>query len=177
MPRWKFFEMHDATKHIVVRDASHADLGALLRIYNEGIEDRIATLELDPKSREEMGAWWNDHGSRYAVLVAEDGKDVVGWAALNPFSHRCAHAGIADLSIYVAREMRGRGLGSLLLPRLVERAKAAGFHKIVLHALNDNAVGKRLYRSTGFLEVGVFREHGKLGDTFVDVVAMERILK
>jgi RimJ/RimL family protein N-acetyltransferase len=55
-------------------------------------------------------------------------------------------------------------------------ARGAGFHKIVLHALNTNEHGKRLYRKCGFAEVGVFREHGELDGQFVDVVAMEKLL-
>ena len=123
-----------------------------------------------------MAAWWAEHDDGYAVLVATERERVVGWAALNRFSHRCAHSSVADLSVYVARESRGKGVGSTLLERLADEAKRGGFHKIVLHALNDNEHGKRLYRKASFAEVGVFREHGRLDGRLVDVVAMERLL-
>ncbi len=158
-----------------VRPASVDDLDAVRDIYNEGIEDRVATLESAPKTRKELEVWWNEHDDRYAVIVAETSR-TVGWASLNRFSHRCAHAAIADLSVYVARDQRGRGIGRLLLDELVEVAVQGGFRKIVLHALDANEIGKRLYAGAGFREVGVFLQHGALDGRLVDVIAMERLL-
>ncbi len=160
-----------------VRRAAGDDVEAIRRIYNEGVEDRVATLESDPKSREEMTRWWIEHDERYVVLVATESDGIVGWASLNRFSQRCAHADIADLSVYVARRHRGRGVGYALLARLAGEAIQGGFHKIVLHALNTNESGKRLYRKSGFVEVGVFKEHGVVGGQYVDVIAMERLLR
>jgi L-amino acid N-acyltransferase YncA len=159
-----------------VRSASPDDLGAILRIYNEGIEDREATLDTGPKSAAEIEGWWREHDGAYAVLVAIESDAVVGWASLNRFSQRCAHRAIADLSVYVARSHRGRGIGSELLRGLDERARRGGFRKVVLHALNSNERGKRLYRKCGFREVGVFEQHGTIDGCFVDVVAMEKLL-
>jgi L-amino acid N-acyltransferase YncA len=159
-----------------IRRAGETDLDALRRIYNEGIEDRLATLETDPKSAEEIAEWFGQHDERYAVIVCTEGDAVVGWASLNRFSHRCAHAAIADLSVYVARSHRGRSIGFSLLTALEPLARDGGFHKIVLHALNANEQGKNLYRKAGFAEVGVFKEHGMLDSRYVDVVAMEKVL-
>jgi L-amino acid N-acyltransferase YncA len=152
-----------------------ADLEAIRGIYNQGIEDRIATLETDTKSPDDIAAWWSEHDDRYAVVVAVEERAVVGWASLNRFSHRCAHSAIADLSVYVARSERGIGIGKILLSDIEQRA-CGSFHKIVLHALNDNVAGKRLYAAAGFREVGVFREHGQLDGRLVDVVAMEKLM-
>ncbi len=159
-------------RSLTLRAATDADLDAIRRIYNEGIEDRVATLETKPKSADEMRAWWTDHDARYAVSVAEVEGTIVGWASLNRFSHRCAHADIADLSVYVARSHRGQGVGKRLLRNL---AHGADFHKIVLHALHRNVVGRKLYESLGFREVGVFREHGRIDGELVDVIAMEKL--
>jgi L-amino acid N-acyltransferase YncA len=159
-----------------IRLAASDDLNAILRIYNEGVEDRMATLETKKKNRGDIEDWWEQHDERYAVLVAAEAGSLVGWASLNRFSHRCAHSAIADLSVYVARSHRGHGVGFALLADLVRTAIRSKFHKIVLHALNENERGKRLYRRCGFGEVGVFREHGLLDGRYVDVVAMERLL-
>jgi L-amino acid N-acyltransferase YncA len=159
-----------------VRRASGADLDAIRAIYNEGIEDRVATLDSEPRSPDEIARWWAQHDERYAVMVATDSHAIVGWASLNRFSHRCAHSSIADLSVYVSRDRRGKGVGYALLQSLCDEAQRSGFHKIVLHALNDNEHGKRLYRKAGFQEVGIFKEHGLLERKFVDVIAMERLL-
>jgi phosphinothricin acetyltransferase len=160
---------------LVVRRALSDDLDAIRRIYNEGIEDRVATLDTYPKSHDEIADWWADHDEKFVVVVALEG-DVVGWASLNRFSQRCAHSAIADLSVYVTRARRGRGIGTALLVGLEAHARAGGFRKIVLHALNANEHGKNLYRRSGYREVGVFREHGIIDGRFVDVVAMEKVL-
>jgi phosphinothricin acetyltransferase len=82
-----------------IRLASIDDLEAIRTIYNEGIEDRIATLETEPKSSQDMVRWWTERDRRYMVLVASTSIDVLGWASLNPFSPRRGHWSVADLSI------------------------------------------------------------------------------
>lgn len=127
--------MLKAAPALQFRCANIGDLDAIRRIYNEGIEDRIATLDESPKDVEDIEAWWANHDERFAVLVALDaGNKIVGWASLNPYSHRCAYRGVADLSVYVARSARGTRVGSFLLPALERIAKEKVFHKIVLFA-------------------------------------------
>lgn len=159
-----------------IRPAVASDLEAVRAIYNEGIEDRIATLDASPKSPDDIADWWGQHEG-FPVVVATEAGRVLGWASLNRFSGRCAHADIADLSVYVARSQRGRGIGAQLLRALEASAVSASFHKIVLHALDANEWGKRLYRKAGFTEIGIFREHGMLDGRRVDVIAMEKIIQ
>lgn len=163
---------------IVTRPANLDDIEAIRRIYNQGIEDRIATLDGEPKTKDELAAWWEEHGGRHAVLIATiETAEVVGWASLNRYSHRCAHSRIADLSVYVDRNFRGRGIGARLLHDLERLAVKHGFHKIVLFALERNAHGKALYEKMGFRVVGVFKEHGILDGKLIDVVAMEKLVR
>ncbi len=162
---------------LAVRAARVDDLEQIRRIYNEGIEDRIATLDEEPKSPEDIRAWFADHSEKYAVLVAERNGAIAGWASLNRYTLRCAYGGVADLSVYVARAARGSGVGLVLLAALENTARARGFHKIVLFALASNAAGQRLYGKRGFRDVGIFREHGRLDGRFVDVVVMEKIVR
>jgi L-amino acid N-acyltransferase YncA len=160
-----------------VRPASEADLDSIRAIYNEGIADRVATLDDEAKSESDIRTWWANHGEPHAVRVATTpGERIVGWASLNRFSHRCAHAEIADLSVYVARDSRGRGVGTALLREIERAGLRNGFHKIVLHALARNLAGKALYERCGFRMVGVLREHGKLDTEYLDVIVMEKIL-
>jgi phosphinothricin acetyltransferase len=158
-----------------LRRASRDDLEAIRSIYNEGIEDRCATLETNAKDASEMAHWWIEHEDPYAVVVAET-TEVIGWASLNRFSHRCAHAAIADLSVYIRRTARGQGVGSKLLDVIDGVARSGHFRKIVLHALDANEPGKRLYLKSGFTPVGVFRQHGEVDGRLVDVIAMEKLL-
>lgn len=158
------------------RLASVKDLKSILKIYNQGIEDRIATLEEDQKDIEYMTEWFNNHNGRFAVKVIEKNNEIVGWASLNAYSNRCAYAGVADLSIYIRRDYRGRGVGSLLLKEIECSAKMNQFNKIVLFTFPFNNLGQGLYRKNGYREVGIFKNQGKLDGHFVDVMIMEKIL-
>lgn len=160
----------------IIREAEEKDIDRIRDIYNQGITDRIATLEERPKTRKEMDRWFRGRPSRYAVLVAERTGAVQGWASLNPYSHRCAYSGVAEISVYIDRSWRGKGVGSLLLRALEDKAKENGFYKIVLFTFPFNQLGQGLYRKMDFREVGVFRNHGKLDDRFVDVMAMEKLI-
>jgi L-amino acid N-acyltransferase YncA len=121
-------------------------------------------------------SWFEEHQGRYSVLVAEIDSQIVGWASLNRYSHRCAYNGVADLSVYVDRSFRGKGIGTVLLKELEKEAKTNGFHKMVLFTFLFNKLGQRLYRKKGFREVGVFEKQGRLDGRFVDVMAMEKLL-
>ena len=161
---------------ISIRPAGSHDLAAILHIYNQGIEDRIATLEMDVKDMNYMHNWFQQHQQRYAVIVAESEGQIVGWASLNPYSQRCAYDGVADLSVYIAREHRGKGVGSILLEQLEQLARNNNFHKIVLFTFPFNQVGQGLYHKLGYREVGTFKEQGILDGKYVDVMAMEKLL-
>ena len=161
---------------IRIRMAAPADVSAIARIYNEGIRDRLATLETEERTPEERRTWLEARDERHPVLVAERDGDVAGWGSLNVFNPRPAYRFVADFSVYVADEARGTGVGSALLAALIERARVLDYHKLVLAAFPFNEAGMRLYRRFGFREVGIYREHGFLDDRWVDVIIMERLL-
>ncbi|WP_025691145.1 arsinothricin resistance N-acetyltransferase ArsN1 family A [Paenibacillus zanthoxyli] len=162
---------------LTVRQAVSDDIAPILRIYNQGIEDRIATLETDAKDLNYMESWFREHQGRYAVLIAEKDGQVLGWASLNPYSHRCAYSGVADLSIYIDRESRGQGVGSSLLQALEDQAKEKDFYKIVLFTFPFNQQGQGLYRKMGYREVGIFEKQGIIEEKHIDVMIMEKLLK
>ncbi len=163
---------------VAVRAAEASDLPVIREIYNQGIADGTATLDVDPKSEADIRDWFAARSDgRYSVIVAERVGRIAGWASLNPYSNRCAYAGVADLSVYVDRGARGTGVGSALLNAIEGVARRADFHKIVLFALAENAAGTRLYRKLGYRDVGVFQEQGRLDGRFVDVAIKEKILK
>ncbi|MCL6600300.1 MAG: arsinothricin resistance N-acetyltransferase ArsN1 [Alicyclobacillus macrosporangiidus] len=152
------------------------DVESILLIYNQGIEDRIATLEVEKKDMEYMTKWFNGHTERYRVFIAENGGEVIGLASLHPYSHRCAYSGVGEISVYVRRDWRGKGVGQKLLSALEEFAKEQGFHKLVLGTFPFNELGQGLYRKMGFYEVGTFKKHGQLDGKWVDVMWMEKLL-
>lgn len=161
---------------LTIRDATLADAAAICRIYNQGIEDRVATLETETRTPAERREWLAARGARHPVLVSEIDSAIPGWASLNRFNPRPVYDHVADLSVYVDRAWRGRGVGRALLGALIERARAIGYHKMVLAAFPDNAAGMALYTNMGFTRVGVYREQGRLDGRWVDVVVMERLL-
>jgi L-amino acid N-acyltransferase YncA len=163
-------------ENLVLREARPADAGKIAAIYNQGIVDRIATLETEERTPEERAAWLAARGPRHPVLVAEVAGQVVGWGSLNPFSPRKAYDHVADFSLYVERAWRGKGVGSRLLAALIERARGLGFHKLVLAAFPWNAAGMALYLKHGFRTVGTYTEQGMLDGKWVDTIIMEKLL-
>jgi len=159
-----------------IRCARLDDAAAVCAIYNQGIEDRLATLETRLRTAEEQRRWLESRDARHPVLVAERAGEVLGWGSLNAFNPREAYAHVADFSIYVARETRGTGVGRRLLDALVDSARDIGYHKMVLAAFDWNAAGMRLYERAGFRRVGVYREQGRLNGRWVDTVVMEKLL-
>jgi L-amino acid N-acyltransferase YncA len=161
---------------VTIRAAAAADIEAICAIHNQGIVDRIATLDTTLRTPDDSRAWLAERGTRHPVSVADLDGRVVGWASLNRFNPRAAYDHVADFSVYVEREWRGKGIGRQLLDRLVEQARAIGYHKMVLAAMAHNRAGLALYSRAGFTRVGIYREQGQLDGRWVDVAIMEKLL-
>ena len=159
-----------------LRSATADDADAICRIYNQGIEDRIATLETELRTPAERREWLAAREPRHPVVVAASGTEVVAWGSLNEFNRRPAYRFVVDFSIYVDRGHRGKGVGRVVLARLIELAREHGYHKMVLSAFPWNEGGMALYTKMGFRTVGVYKEQGVLDGRWVDTIVMERIL-
>jgi len=162
---------------IQIRPAKPADAGAIADIYNQGIEDRIATLETNLRTPDERRQWLAARSPRHPVIVAEAGGQVVGWGSLNVFNARKAYDSVADFSVYVERGWRGKGVGNRLLTRLIELGRELGYHKLVLSAFPWNTGGMALYQKLGFRTVGIHKEQGRLDGKWVDTIIMEKLLE
>jgi L-amino acid N-acyltransferase YncA len=157
-----------------IRAAAPADVDAIAAIYNEGIEERVATFETRPRSGGEVAAWL-DERLPFLVAVGDDGA-VVGFARVSPYSDRCVYSGVGEHGVYVARSARGRGLGGALLEALCAEAARAGFYKLTSRIFTDNAASRAAHIAAGFEEVGVQRRHGRLDGEWKDCVLVERLL-
>lgn len=158
------------------REAKIEDIPFITKIYNQGIEDRVATFETRLRDEDEIREWLSDRGDRYKIVVIEDEGGILGgWASINAFHSRCCYGGVGDLSVYIHRDMRGKGLGKQLLSYLTETAKAQGFHKLVLSMFDFNEAAKKLYLASGFKTVGTYRNQGLLDGKYVDVTIMEKL--
>jgi L-amino acid N-acyltransferase YncA len=155
------------------RTAGSTDADAIARIYNEGIEDRLATFETEPRSASDVAAWLDGD---MPIVVAEDDGAIAAWASAPAYSPRDAYSGVREFSIYVARPLRGRGYGRVALQALVDECETRGFWKLVSRVFPENEASLALCRSLGFREVGVYRRHAKLDGEWRDVVIVERLL-
>jgi L-amino acid N-acyltransferase YncA len=157
------------------RAARPEDAEAIARIYNEGIEERLATFETRPRSAGEVAGWFSA-GFPFVVVEDEAG-EVVAWASAPPYRpQREAYAGVAEFSVYVARTARRQGAGRAAMGALVRELEARGFWKLVSRIFPENEASLALCRSLGFREVGVYRRHAKLDGEWRDVVVVELLL-
>jgi L-amino acid N-acyltransferase YncA len=158
---------------LTTRSAVRADAAAIARIYNEGIEDRVATFETRPRSADDVRAWFD---GVHPIVVVEDEGRVLAFASTSTYRPRECYAGIAEFSVYVAREARGRGAGRAAMEALIVEAERAGFWKLVSRVFPQNTASLRLLRHAGFREVGRYEKHGRLDGEWLDVIIVERLL-
>jgi len=161
---------------VTVRLATVADAAAIAAIYNEGIADRIATFETEPRTPEQLAKQITDKGDRFPTVVAERDGRVVAWASAGAYRSRPAYAGVAEHSVYVARAARGTGAGRAALEALCRAYAERGFWKIVSRIFPENVASLALHERCGFRVVGVYHRHGKLEGQWRDCVIVERLL-
>lgn len=159
--------------HMPVRVAIPSDATALAAIYNQGIEDRVATFETRLRSPQDM---LESLDQRYPVVVLEQNQEVLAFASTSSYRARECYAGIAEFSVYVRREWRGRGLGRIVLTALVHEAEKAGFWKLVSRVFVENSASRSLLCKLGFREVGIYEKHAQLDGVWRDVVIVERLI-
>jgi L-amino acid N-acyltransferase YncA len=158
---------------MTTRPATREDAAAIARIYNQGIEDRVATFETRQRAAADVEAWFD---GIHPVVVLEDAGEVIAWAATSTYRPRECYATIAEVSVYVARASRRRGAGRAVLAALFDAARRAGFHKLVSRVFPENIASLAMIGSLGFRQVGIYRRHGKLDGVWRDVAVVEKLL-
>ena len=155
---------------IAISGMRASDWDEVRHIYGEGIATGNATMETAPPPWE---AWDQAHRPD-CRLVARDGDRMLGWAALSRVSERCAYGGVAEVSVYVSQEARGRGVGRRLLEELVRASEEAGIWTLQAGIFPENAASLSIHQHCGFRVVGVREKLGKLGSAWRDVALLER---
>jgi L-amino acid N-acyltransferase YncA len=155
------------------RKATTQDAEAIARIYNQGIEDRCATFETRLHSAHEIAGWF---GGEHPIVVVEDGDAVVAFAASAPWRTAERYRGIAECSVYVAREHRKRGAGRAALEELERCARRTGLRKLLGALFADNEGSRRLMRAAGFREVGVYEKQATLDGVWKDILLVEKLI-
>jgi L-amino acid N-acyltransferase YncA len=155
------------------RAATPEDAGRIAQIYNEGIEDRVGTFETRPRSEADVRAWFD---GRHPIVVVEDGTGVIAFASTSSYRARECYAGIAEFSVYVARDGRGHGAGRVAMEALMLGCVPAGIWKLVSRVFVENTASRTLLKSVGFREVGIYEKHAQLDGEWRDVVIVERLI-
>ena len=167
---------HPNVNRIHVRTVRLEDAAPIAEIYNQGIEERIATYDTRQRSAEEQQAWLQNIAGRYPAVVAETDDEIVGWTGAGPYRDRECYRGIGEFSVYVHRDWRRRGVGDLLLDGLISEAERLGLWKLLSRIFPFNEASRALCRKHGFREVGVYEKHACLDGRWLDVVIVERLI-
>jgi L-amino acid N-acyltransferase YncA len=153
-----------------VRLARATDAAAIASIYNQGIEDHIGTFETDVRTKAMVVSWFDD---MHPIVVVEQEGEIIAYASTSSYRSRPCYAGIAEFSVYVRRDWRGKGAGHLALSSLMQECETAGLWKLVSRIFVENSASRRLMRRLGFREVGIYEKHGQLDGVWRDVVIVE----
>jgi L-amino acid N-acyltransferase YncA len=160
--------------NMLIRPATRADLLAILAIYNEAVLNTPATADYVPSTLEVRTAWYEERMQKgFPVFVAEAEEQILGWSSLSLYHPRIGYRFTAEVSVYVAAERRGQGVGKLLLPALIEAGKILGLHVLIASIDSENEASIRLHAAQGFKIVGELSEvYTKFG-RWLDVTYME----
>jgi len=160
---------------LLIRPASADDVSAIADIYNEAILNTTATFDLEPKSLSSRLQWLNDHDALHPVLVAELQGVVAGWAALSRWNEKRAYDSTAEISLYIHKDYRRKGIGRQLLEVLVAEGERAGFNVLIALITHGNEQSIHLHERLGFTHAGTLREIGFKFGRYQDVHILQRV--
>lgn len=140
------------------------------RIYESGIATKNATFQTEAPAWE---AWDVAHRKDCRLLALLDGR-VIGWAALSNVSSRCVYSGVAELSLYIDSDFRGKGIGNQLMQALVQESEAQGVWTLQAGIFPENIASIKLHHKHGFRTIGIKERIGKMENTWRDVALLER---
>jgi phosphinothricin acetyltransferase len=161
---------------LTLRPAVAADLPAINAIYNHYVSYCTSTLQDRPDTAAEREAWFAGRGGRHPVIVAADGDEVVGFAALSPFYARAGFADCTEDTVFVKHSAQGRGIGSSLMKDLLAHAAATGHHTVIALVAADQSGMIRLRRSNGYVEAGRLTGAAVKFGRRLDIVVMQKSL-
>jgi len=161
----------------VVRPAREGDAAAINAIYNHYVRTATATFDTEEMSLERRVAWLAEHTGPYPALVAHDSAGVVlGWGSLSRWGTRNAYRHTVEISVYVAAEHIGRGVGPALSDALLGEARRLGHRAVISQIVHENEPSLKMAERQGFEHVGTLKQVGRKFDRWLDVVLMEYVI-
>lgn len=160
---------------VSIRPAKIDDINVITEIYNEAVLTTDASFDTEVKTEAEQRVWFDSHGSKNPILVAELDGAVVGWASLSEWSSRRAYADTAEVSLYVKEEFQGRGIGKRLLESIMGEGERVGLHTVVARITTGNKQSIHLHEQVGFEQIGIMREVGYKFGRLLDICLMQKI--
>src|SRR5208283_5234852 len=139
---------------VKLRDTLENDLPAILEIYNDAILNLTATFDLEPQSIEERRTWFQHHGGKYPLVSAVINGRVMGYCSISPFSQKRGYSPTVELSVYVHKDFRRKGIGKLLMIETISRARQLRYHAIMSLIAGNNEASVELHKKLGFELVG-----------------------
>lgn len=156
---------------IEIKHIQPSDWQLIAAIYKLGIETGYATFETKIPSWKQ----WNETHIKTCRLAAWLENKIVGWAALSPVSNRWVYRGVAEVSVYVDTHYSGKGVGTMLLQKLIRESEKAGFWTLQSGVFPENKASIKLHKKLGFREIGYREKIGKLKNgTWLDNIILER---
>ena len=168
--------MAELAPGVNVRRAARGDLAAIVDIYNSTIASRMVTADLTPVSVADREPWFAAHGERHPLWVVEAGGRVVGWASLSAFHSRAAYDATAEVSVYLAPDTRGRGLGAALLAFVEAACPALGVRTLVALVFGHNAPSVALFARAGYARWGELPQVAELDGVRRDLLMLGKHL-
>jgi L-amino acid N-acyltransferase YncA len=160
---------------MIIRDAVESDLPFIVEIYNATVPTRMVTAELEPTTVEARLPWFREHSpEQYPFWVAELEARVIGWLDFKKFQSRAAYRGTAEISVYVHKEFRRRGVGQRLLEEAIARAPSLGITALVGLIFGHNGPSLKLFQRLGFERWGLLPGVAELDGVERDLVMMGR---
>ncbi|RIV46502.1 GNAT family N-acetyltransferase [Flagellimonas pelagia] len=155
---------------MTIRNMRPSDWEQVSQIYAEGIATGFATFETQIPSYEH----WDKSHTDHCRLVAEENETILGWAALSPVSSRCVYGGVGEVSVYIAAQSRGKGVGKMLMQRLITESEQAGYWTLQSGIFPENKASVQLHEQVGFRYIGKRERVGKLHDEWKDNLLFEK---
>ena len=162
---------------ITIRHAEEKDLPQMLEIYNDVILNTTAVYDYEPHTLEMRKQWFETKQQQgFPVFVAEEENKIVGFSSFGPFRAWAAYKYSVENSVYVKASERGKGIGKLLMPPLIDAAKKLKMHTIIASIDATNEASLKLHKSFGFEEVAHFKEVGYKFGRWLDLKFLQLIV-